>query len=209
MKLDRMFRLSLCILYCTLILGCSKRYHSVPSFVPVNLFLDDDNQGVGSFKTAYLADQIVASFPFADPGSVGITTIVNLSDLTEVTDFGLILSEQILSELTLRGFNVLELRQGQFIKFSDGERILTREEAEVRASLNIGVIVAGTYMVGDETVYVNVRVLDPHNSQTLGAGSVEIARTSEVNKLLRKKRGAVVDTIRIKQQAKQGTSIFE
>jgi TolB-like protein len=169
-----------------LLAGCSKRYSDLPSFFPFGLG-DYENQSVGRFKTSYIADQIDEFFRGTDPGPVGITTFVNLEDLHTTSPFGRLCGEQLMSELTMRGYDVIELRHGDAITFlnPDGEFSLSREAEAVRRSQRLGAILAGTYSASPERVYVNVRLVDPSSSRVLSAASVEMSRTKEISKLLR------------------------
>ena len=169
-----------------LLASCSKRYSDLPSFFPFGLG-DYENQSVGRFKTSYIADQIDEFFRGTDPGPVGITTFVNLEDLHTTSPFGRLCGEQLMSELTMRGYDVIELRHGDAITFlnPDGEFSLSREAAAVRHSQRLGAILAGTYSASPERVYVNVRLVDPSSSRVLSAASVEMSRTKEISKLLR------------------------
>jgi TolB-like protein len=150
-------------------------------------FKDYDNKGVGRFKTSYLVDQIDQFYRGANPGPIGITTFVNIDDLHTTSTFGRMLGEQVMSELTMRGFDVVELRHADALQFlSDaGEFALSRDIASVRRSRDLGGVIVGTYVVSPERVYVNARLIDPSSSVVLSAASVEMGKTSEIAKLLR------------------------
>ncbi len=166
--------------------GCSKRYHDVPSYMPVNMG-NPHNFGVGSFKTSYIADQIDYYYRGTSSGPIGVTTMVNLNDLYSTSAFGRIFAEQLISELVMRGYDVIELRQGDALRFlSDaGEFSLSRDVGSIRKSHDLAAILAGTYIASPETVYVNVRLIDPASSMILSSGSVEVSKNYEVAKLLR------------------------
>lgn len=185
-KRSRFFISSLSLLTLPLLAGCSKRYSDLPSFFPFGIG-DYENQSVGRFKTSYIADQIDEFFRGTDPGPVGITTFVNLEDLHTTSPFGRLCGEQLMSELTMRGYDVIELRHGDAITFlnPDGEFSLSREASAVRQNQRLGAILAGTYSASPERVYVNVRLVDPSSSRVLSAASVEMSRTKEISKLLR------------------------
>lgn len=177
-----------CALLLTLLLlaGCSKRYSDLPSFFPFQIG-DYDNKSVGRFKTSYIADQIDEYFRGTDPGPVGITTFVNLEDLYTTSPFGRLCGEQLMSELAMRGYDVIELRHGDAITFlnPDGEFGLSREATTVKRSQRLGAVLVGTYSASPERIYVNVRLVDPSSSRVLSAASVEMSRTKELSKLLR------------------------
>lgn len=166
--------------------GCSKRYDNMPAFLPVN-FGDPVNYSVGRFKTAYVADQIDYFYRGTSNGPIGVTTLVNLDDLYSTSSFGRMYAEQLMSELAMRGFDVIELRHADALQFlnNSGEFALSRDISAIRNARDLAGVVVGTYVESPDRVYVNVRLIDPATSLIVSAGSVEFGRTREVSKLLR------------------------
>jgi TolB-like protein len=169
-----------------LIGACSKRYSDLPSFAAYPI-KDYPNESVGRFKTSYLAEQFDTFYRGTNPGPIGVTTFVNLDDLYTTSSFGRMLSEQVMSELTMRGYDVIELRHTNALQFlsSAGEFAMSRENGFVRKERELGGIVVGTYVASPERVYLNARLLDPASSKILTAGSVEMEKTDEIAKLLK------------------------
>ncbi|MCB0319407.1 MAG: hypothetical protein KDD60_00695 [Bdellovibrionales bacterium] len=174
--------------------GCSKRYNDVPAFWPFE-FQDYENQSVGRFKTSYLAKQIDDYYQGVHPGPIGITTFVNLDDLRTTSSFGRMCGEQLMSELTMLGYDVVELRHSDALQFlmNNGEFALSRDVASIRRERDLGGIVVGTYVVSPVRVYLNARLIDPSSSRVMSAGSVEMEKTQEITKLIR--GGAVAPTL--------------
>jgi len=176
--------------FCTALLlsisGCSKRYDDVPAYLPVKLG-SWENESVGRFKTSFLAEQIDQYYRGANPGPIAIATFVNLDDLNHSSSFGRMLSEQVMSELAMRGFDVIELRQSDALQFleTSGELALSRDIGSVRHERELAGVVVGTYVVSPVRVYVNARLLDPATSRILSASSVEMSKTDEITRLLR------------------------
>lgn len=166
--------------------GCSKRYSDLPAFLPFPV-KDYPNESVGRFKSSYLVEQIDTYYRGTDPGPIGITTLVNLDDLYATSSFGRMYAEQLMSELAMRGYDVVELRHSDALQFlsSAGEFALSRDLGSVRRERRLGAVVVGTYSVSPERVYVNARLLDPSTSMVLSAGSVEMEKTPEITRMLR------------------------
>jgi len=158
----------------------------MPVYLPWAL-KDYENASVGRFKTSYLAEQIDQYYRGTNPGPLGVTTFVNIDDLYTTSTFGRMLGEQMMSELAMRGFDVIELRHADALRFlaAGGEFALSRDVAAVRRERELGGIVVGTYVVSPLRVYVNARLLDPTNSMVLSAASVEMSKTDEIARLLR------------------------
>jgi TolB-like protein len=166
--------------------GCSKRYHNLPVFsaFPIS---DSVNHSVGRFKTSYLADQIHAYFRGHANAPIAVTTFVDVDNLYQSSTFGRILAEQLMSELTMRGYRVVEMRlsDSMQIMFQSGEFSLSRETGIIRDNQEISAIVVGTYAASPHRVYLNSRMIDPSSSMILSAGTVEMRKTREIARLLR------------------------
>lgn len=141
----------------------------------------------GPFRVAYLAEQIDRYYKGTNPGPVGVTTFVNLDDLYNTSTFGRMYSEQLMNELTMRGYDVVEMRHTDALQFlaSAGEFSLSRDSSLVRRSRDLGAVVVGTYVVSPVKVYVNARLLNPSTSMVLSAGSVELPKSGEIARLVR------------------------
>jgi len=167
--------------------GClSKRYHNLPTFSTLP-FGDPKNTSVGRFKTTYLAQQIHAFYNGSSSGPIAITTFVDANNLYSSSAFGRLLSEQLISELAMDGYSVVELRHSEVMQvmLDHGEFGLSRDVSVLKNSRDISGLVVGTYIVSPDRVYINARLLDPNNSYILSAASVEIDRDDEVDRLLR------------------------
>ena len=166
--------------------GCSPRYDDMPAYWPIPN-KDYDNYGPGRFKTSLLAAQIDRHYRGSAPGPIGVTTFVNVDDLYASSTFGRMVGEQLMSELSMKGFDVVELRHTDVLQFLDrgGEFALSRDAGVVRPERNLAGVVVGTYVSSPERVYVNARLIDPSTSVVLSAGSVEMSKTPELAKLLR------------------------
>lgn len=166
--------------------GCSKRYSDIPAYWPVP-YREYDNQGVGRFKSSFLAEQIDAYYRGSDPGPIGVTTLVSLDDLYSTSSFGRMFAEQLISELAMKGYDVIELRHSDALQIMNaaGEFALSRDTGVLRNTQKLGGVVVGTYSVSPERVYVNARLIDPKSSLVLSAGSVEMDKTKEIARMLR------------------------
>lgn len=170
----------------TLVIGCSKRYYDLPvySAFPVG---DYYNNSTGRFKTEYLADQINAYYRGTVNGPIAVATFVNLDDLYSSSTFGRILSEQLMSDLAMRGYTVVEMRQSDALQIiqSEGELGLSRDTEVIKPTQQVAGLVVGTYAISPVRVYVNTRLIDPSTSLVASVGSVELNKTEEIARLLR------------------------
>lgn len=194
-------RLFLTLVFILLALtACSRRYHDVPAYMAFD-FGEHENRGVGRFKSSLLAEQMAEYYRGSQPGPIGVATFVNVDDLHSSSTFGRIFAEQIISELSMQGFDVVELRHSDVLQFLDttGELALSRDVAVLKPERELGGIVVGTYAVSPVRVYVNARLVEPSTSHVLAVGSVEMGKTNEIARLLRGGSvGATLERIPVK-----------
>ena len=167
--------------------GFSKRYHNLPAFSATPVF-DSHNHSVGRFKTTYLADQIHAYYRGHTNGTLGVMTFVDLDNLYGSSSFGRFLGEQLMTELAMRGYNVVELRKADVMQIMSyqGEFALSRDVETLRGFQNLAGVIVGTYVGSSpDRVYINARLLDPKTAMILSAGSVEMDKTSEIKRMMR------------------------
>lgn len=166
--------------------GCSKRYDNLPAFLAFPL-PDPINNSVGRFKTSYLADQIHAYFRGNAGGPIAVATFVDLDNLYGTSTFGRLIAEQLMSELAMKGYNVVEVRQSDALQvlMEQGEFGLSREVGHLRGHQDVSALVVGTYTVSPVRVYLNARLVDPSSSIIMSAGTVEMAKTEEISRMLR------------------------
>jgi TolB-like protein len=166
--------------------GFSKRYQDLPTFWPYDVF-DSENQSVGRFKTTYLADQIHGYFRGNAAGPIAVASFVDLDNLYGTSTFGRMLGEQLISELSMKGYNVREIRQSEALQVmaEQGEFGLSRDLKQLRRSQDLAGVVVGTYTISPVRVYVNARLIDPSTSLVMSAASVEMGKTAEIEKMLR------------------------
>ena len=166
--------------------GCSRRYDDYAVYTPFYM-KEYSNYGVGRFKSSYLVSQIDNYYRGVNPGPIGVATFVNIDDLYNTSTLGRVYSEQVMSELAMRGFDVVELRHSDAMQLmaAEGEFALSRDVAVLRRARDLGGIVVGTYAVSPQRVYVNARLIDPGTSLVHAAASVEMPKTQEIARLLR------------------------
>lgn len=167
--------------------SCSRRYSDLPVYSPI-AFDDYDNKSVGRFKTSYLAEQIDEYYKGINPGPIGVSSFVNIDDLHTTSTFGRMLGEQLMSELAMRGYEVVELRHSSAIEFlpnDGGEFALSRNVKSLRKERDLGGVVVGTYIVSPVRVYLNARLLNPTTSVILSAASAEMSKSKEIDRMLK------------------------
>lgn len=125
-----------------------------------------------------------------------MTALVPLDSLDTTSDFGLVMSEALATQLFHRGVEVVETRKAHAVMVIDdkGEFILSRLGEKIAREQQASAIVAGTYSLTPQTVIVNVRLLAAVGNEVLSVAGIEIQRSPAINALLaQRKAGASVE----------------
>lgn len=117
-----------------------------------------------------------------------MATIVNIDSLEQTSTLGRLVSEQIATRLAQGGLNMLEmkLRNSVYLKRNQGELMLTREIGEVAHTHNAQAIVVGSYAETSDTVFVNIKVIQPNTNFVLAGQDFVLAKESIVRSMLQR-----------------------
>ena len=108
-----------------------------------------------------------------------VTSFVRLDNLKKTTEFGRILSESMLNELSIRGFNITEFRGQLSVSVNNnGEYFITRDPTKLKNAIQNTYVVVGTYSRQYKRIMVNARVIDNMTGQVISS-----ARASYVHGL--------------------------
>lgn len=91
-----------------------------------------------------------------------VTSFVRLDNLKKTTEFGRIIAESLIHELSLRGFNVSEFRNQNGISMNkSGEFFISRDTRQIkRSSIPNTYVLIGTYSRQHKRALINVRLVD-------------------------------------------------
>lgn len=117
-----------------------------------------------------------------------IATLANIDALEQSSTLGRVVSEQVASRLTQMGLSVVELkvRNGIYMKRSEGEFMLTREIREVAATHRAQGVIVGTYAESASFVHVTLKLVNPTTSLVLAAYDYSLPLDKQVKSMLRK-----------------------
>ncbi len=121
----------------------------------------------------HTADQLLRQVPWlrSKKRPVIAATIVNINALEDSSALGRMLTEQISSRFAQDGVAVVEMkmRHDVFIKERAGEFMLSRSVREISHSHDAAAVLAGTYAVGKNSVYVNARLIRAADNRVVAA----------------------------------------
>ncbi|HOB61800.1 MAG TPA: FlgO family outer membrane protein [Candidatus Competibacteraceae bacterium] len=98
-------------------------------------------------------------------------TFVDINNLEMSSGLGRVIGEQVGSRFAQEGFTVVEIkmRNNIFVKEGAGEFMLSRSVKEISQSQNAAAVIAGTYAVGRQSVFVNARLIRATDSLVLAS----------------------------------------
>lgn len=144
--------------------GCAQLYPP-----PNNATPDEDL--VSNSYTA--ADALINQAPWLKENRQPLLTasFVNVNALENSSALGRIMAEQVSSRFAQQGFTMIEmkLRTNIFIKQNAGEFVLSRSVKDLSQSQNASAVVAGTYAVGRNSVYISARLIRAADSLILAS----------------------------------------
>lgn len=108
-----------------------------------------------------LAAQMMQNKKMDTNKPVLITSFVRLDQFKKTTEFGRVISESLINELSNRGFNIIEYRGQMAVSINDeGEYFISRKPHELKGSIPNTYIVVGTYSRQAGRIMLNARVID-------------------------------------------------
>jgi TolB-like protein len=110
----------------------------------------------------FLADQLERNLERRSPGALFIvTSLAHLDNLEQTSGLGRLIAEQLIHELTIRRWQLIDLRMSRDIAIKEsGEFSLTRDITRIREETRASGLVTGTIAVAGGHVLVSVRVVD-------------------------------------------------
>lgn len=110
---------------------------------------------------ASLAAQMLQNKKMDTNKPVLITSFVKLDEFKKTTEFGRVISESLINELSNRGFNIIEFRGQMAVSINEeGEYFISRKPYEIKGSIPNTYVVVGTYSRQAGRIMLNARVID-------------------------------------------------
>lgn len=121
-----------------------------------------------------------------------IGTITNVDKLERSSTFGRIVTEQISSRMTQRGFDVTELKMRNSVNIKEGlndpsesgEYLFSRDVQSIGGEHAAGGAVTGTYAVAGSEIYVNLKMVNVSTGKLIAATDFSVPLTSNMRELV-------------------------
>jgi TolB-like protein len=119
------------------------------------------NQNTLESTISSLAAQMMNNKKMNTTKPVIITSFVRLDSFKKTTEFGRVVSESLIDELSNRGFNIIEFRGQLAVSVNDeGEYFISRKTQKIKGKIPNTYVVVGTYSRLYEKIMLNARVID-------------------------------------------------
>lgn len=119
---------------------------------------------------ASLSTQMMKNKKMQTTKAVLITSFVRLDNLKKTSEFGRVLSESLINELSNRGFNVVEFRGQVSVSVNEeGEYFITRDISRLKDTIASTYVVVGTYSRQYGKIMLNARVIDNATGQIISS----------------------------------------
>lgn len=119
-----------------------------------------------------------------------IATAVNIDALDRSSTLGRLLSEQVSARFAQNGYRMVEMkfRNNVFMSRNQGEFMLTRELQDIATSHDAQAVIVGIYGESPDYVYINLKVIQPHNNVILAAHDYVLPNDTNARAMLRASR---------------------
>ena len=108
-----------------------------------------------------LATQMMVNKKLDTSKPLIVTSFVRLDQFKTTSEFGRVVGESMIDELSNRGFNLIEFRGQMAISVNDkGEYFLSRKPHELKKEVPSTYVVVGTYSRQVKRVMLNARLID-------------------------------------------------
>ena len=138
--------------------------------------------------TYYHTEQLLNKENILYPGDrVVLASIVDINNLDNTTQFGRTITEEVAKEFIDRGYQVIDVRaslRGVVVKRRKGEFYITRDVENLARAVRANAIFYGTYSVGKNYVYVNLKLINPKTHVVLNSIDYRIPLTDDIKKML-------------------------
>jgi len=143
-----------------------KEYNKVQTTKQHLEIAEDKQKNVTTQKTlegaiSSLATQMMRNKKMSTNKPVLITSFVRLDSFKKTSEFGRVISESMIDELSNRGYNIIEFRGQMAVSVNDnGEYFITRKTNRLKDKIPNTYVVVGTYSRQYGKIMLNARVLD-------------------------------------------------
>ena len=115
---------------------------------------------------------------------VAVGSFVSLTSVEETDKLGLALAENLMHEMHVRGFGVVDFKTREYMRVRQGgDFVFSREVSELRKQYNIHYFLAGTFTRNADGVVINARMIQADTGLVVSTGQAFLPNR-ELSRLL-------------------------
>ena len=126
---------------------------------------------------------LIKKASLSDSDRLIVATFYDIDDLEKSSTFGRSLTENVIKNFVDNGIKVYEIKLRKnliYVKKKEGEFALTRNIKKLARFYKANYIVVGTYKIGREIIYVNLKVIDPKTSIIVASYDYTVDRYNRI-----------------------------
>ncbi len=135
------------------------------------------------FKMQYLVEELTQRFNGEDLSGkrILLSTITPVDAIETATPFGRLVTEQLMTQLAKKGFDVVEARTalGYSIRNGAGEFILSRDKNRLKEEFSADFILAGSYARTTNEILVNTRLIATRSNSVYSGATAQFDLTGD------------------------------
>jgi TolB-like protein len=127
-------------------------------------------------RMIFLADQLERNIDHKQVNATYlIGSFVDLNNMSHTNPMGRLIAENLIHELQVRAWRIVEPRLMQNIMINEGgEFVLSRDVKQLRDKFGVSAVVAGTYVVASDHIVINARVVNVESGVVMSSGQIQI-----------------------------------
>jgi TolB-like protein len=163
----------------------AKAYNNSVKYDPILTKSATSSAGAFNSGIHFLADQIERnSAANLKIQNTVLTSITDLHNPNKTSHLGRLITEHMLHQLHIAGWNVFEMRKNGRIKSTnEGGYILTRHADDLEAYQHVDNVISGTYSMTNDGVLVNMRVLNLKTGQLVSSAQMRYLEDDFIHEL--------------------------
>jgi TolB-like protein len=163
----------------------AKAYNNSVKYDPILTKSASSSAGAFNSGIHFLADQIERnSAANLKIQNTVLTSITDLHNPNKTSNLGRLITEHMLHQLHVAGWNVFEMRKnGSFKSTKEGGYILTRHADDLEAYQHVDNVISGTYSKTSDGVLVNMRVVNLKTGQLVSSAQMRYLEDVFIRKL--------------------------
>lgn len=152
---------------------------------------------VGSFLANQLTNN--RNLKNVSASRVAVASFVNVGNLDETDRMGMQLAENMMHEMHIRGFGVVDFKTREHLKVrNNGDFVFSRDIAELRRQYNIHYFLSGTVSHGADGAVINARLVEADTGLVVSTAQAFLTQR-DVSRLLADERRAKPEKVVIER----------